>query len=216
MVFLIFLGCEGKTGPTGPQGSKGDNGDPGSQGPQGPTGPQGSALIRWEDFETGVIASPPWVRTGNAFWGVVTDYPRYGTYCVGSGNITHNQSSSLSITATFAQAGLVTFSATISSEWIYDWLWWEVDGRTVDGITGNLLGGPYPWEEFTFAVPPGTHTIRWSYEKDATGSEGGDQAWLDAIMIVSYGTPKFVPPSLPEGLVLWSDYVASGKPFPSK
>ncbi len=215
---LLAVSCKGPTGPIGPAGAKGDKGDTGSQGPQGQTGPQGpqgdtgsqgpqgnpgSVLLRWEDFESG-IQSPPWALGGNGPWFATTLFHQYGFRSAAAGLISDNQTSVLSFTGTFAQAGLVSFFAGVSSEYGYDWLAWYVDGTLVDGISGkNSVPGAVYFYPFSFTVPPGIHTISWYYMKDATGSDGLDTGFLDAIAIVNYqGSPKLVVPELPEGIVM--------------
>jgi len=39
------------------------------------------------------------------------------------------------------------------------------------------------WQAFTTPITAGTHTLRWSYEKDASASVGADAAWIDALSL---------------------------------
>ena len=44
-----------------------------------------------------------------------------------------------------------------------------------------MLEGDQGWSFAQFAVGLGTHTFKWEYAKDASGSAGSDQVWLDDI-----------------------------------
>ncbi len=235
---FALLGCEGPEGPAGaigPQGSQGDQGISGQQGPLGPQGPQGNTgndgsdgedgatgpqgdpgtiPVFWEDWND-LPANPAWHTSGDQTWAIRTsaNLGHYGDRFLISGPITHSQESSVWITGEFENAGLVTFFAAIGSETAYDWLWWRIDGELVNGISGNALGIPLFWKSFTFPVPPGTHTIEWAYEKDATNSESIDEAWIDGILIMNVdqlakSAPRESYPDLPDGFVLWSDYAS--------
>jgi hypothetical protein len=98
---------------------------------------------------------------------------------------------------------LISFYGSVSSELGYDWLAWYIDGELVEGISGTAFNSQ--WMPFSFAVPPGAHTISWSYVKDGTGTVGIDAGWIDGVMVVNFdGTPKLAPPDVPDGILLWS------------
>jgi hypothetical protein len=217
-VMVGVPGCKGKDGPTGPEGPIGPTGATGAtgaegptgatgatgpQGLQGPQGPPGSAqTYLWEDFESGTMTQFPWQLSGSANWTSVTGVSRFNNGSTASGTITHSQTTSLSLPVNLSAPGLVSFYCRISSEASYDWLRWELDGLAIDGISGNSTN----WWSFTFAVPPGSHTIRWYYTKDASGNTGSDKAWLDGILITNYvaGKRQVVTPTVSDGVVLWS------------
>lgn len=83
--------------------------------------------------------------------------------------------------------GTVTFWWTVSSEPGFDFFRFEIDADIVAQISGNSSGNNIPWDQETYAVPPGLHTLRWRYIKNETTSTALDSAWLDTI---SY-TPQF-------------------------
>jgi hypothetical protein len=37
------------------------------------------------------------------------------------------------------------------------------------------------WQAFSVPLEAGAHTLRWSYEKDASASLGVDAGWIDAV-----------------------------------
>jgi hypothetical protein len=182
--FAIFLsGCKGDTGPAGPAGSS-------------------APASLWEDFETGNFSKYPWEFSGDADWQIAVDRMKFGTKSGCSGPIADMEESSLSIDLNLPQAGLISFYSSISSEIGFDWLWWELDGEIIDGISGIM--DEDMWMPSTFAVPPGQHTVRWYYHKDVTMSAGSDLGWIDGILITGYAAGKVGSPTAPEGTILWS------------
>ena len=70
--------------------------------------------------------------TGNGDW-VIDDVDYYeGAYSARSGNISDNQSSSMSLTLDVLAAGEIKFWYKVSSEGNYDYLQFIVDGGLVD------------------------------------------------------------------------------------
>jgi hypothetical protein len=180
-----FVGCKGDTGPVGP------------------AGPAGSGYADlWEDFEAGNFSTYPWEFTGDADWEIALDRMQFGTKSACSGNINDSEESSISIDLNLPRAGLVSFYSSISCEMGFDWLWWEVDGEIVDGLSGTM--DSETWLPTTFAVSPGQHTVRWRFEKDGSLSGGNDCGWIDAILITNYSAGKVTLPVAPEGTMLWS------------
>lgn len=70
----------------------------------------------------------------------------------------------------------VSFQWRVSSELNHDFFMFSVDGEPYAGISGQV-----GWNQRSFAVPAGTHTLRWQYVKDGQGSDGEDRAWLDDV-----------------------------------
>jgi hypothetical protein len=171
-LLISMAGCKGETGPTGAQGLQ---------------GPAGSPYVDlWEDFEAGNFTSYRWQRTGDAQWEISTDHARFGSKGAASGTITHSQKSTLSISPNLPRAGLVSFYCTVSCEANFDWLKWELDGIVVNGLSGVAAQGS--WFSYSFAVPPGQHTIKWYYQKDASVSNGLDKVYVDGILLTNYDT----------------------------
>ncbi|MBN3034810.1 MAG: carboxypeptidase regulatory-like domain-containing protein [Bacteroidales bacterium] len=141
--------------------------------------------LAWS-FELGVF-EPQWSTGGNAPWFITTENPYDGAYCVRSGNIGHNQSSTLSITLDLTSAGTITFYRKVSSEAGYDFLRFYIDGVQQDEWSGEL-----GWGEASFPVPSGTHEFRWAYVKDAYVVGGSDRAWIDYITFPPYNTDPVI------------------------
>lgn len=180
-----FVGCKGDTGPVGP------------------AGPAGSGYRDlWEDFESSNFSTYPWELTGDADWEIATDRMQFGTKSACSGVITDYEESSISIDLNLPRAGLISFYISISSEMGFDWLWWELDGEVIDGLSGTMDADM--WLPTTFSVSPGQHTVRWRFEKDGSYSGGNDCGWIDGILITNYSAGKVTLPVAPEGTMLWS------------
>lgn len=227
-LLLLLAACEGKKGdtgpqgPTGPQGGQGPQGEqgpqggPGPQGPQGPQGPPGpqgqpgAISIYWQDFET-QITCPIWCTSGDALWSYF-GIGKFGSQSVISGLITHNQSSDLTMALTSEEGCLVSFYGAVSSEIGFDWLVWYVDGELIEGVSG-FAAAPV-WFPFTFAVPPGTHTIMWAYEKDGSGTAGLDGGLIDGVMVMNFdGSLKPTVPAIPDQFMLLSEHMSENGSF---
>ena len=94
-----------------------------------------------------------------------------------SGIITHNQSSTMSITQT-TKSTEISFFKKVSSETNYDFLHFYIDDEDMGQWSGNL-----PWSEERYYLTQGTHTFKWSYIKDYSVDLGHDCAWVDDINI---------------------------------
>jgi hypothetical protein len=144
-----------------------------------------------ENFETGDFSLFQWNFAGNAGWTIDSVSPYEGGYCARSGVITHSQQSSLFIVLDVINSGTISFYRKVSCEDDpnndnYDYLAFYLDGNEMD-----RWDGLEDWALFTFAVDTGTHTLKWSYVKDYSVSEGSDAAWIDYI---SFPPVYFITP----------------------
>ena len=131
-----------------------------------------------EDWESGNFDQYDWETGGNAPWDISTENPYEGNYCVKSGSISDNQTSSLSISYELFNSGDISFYKKVSSEANYDFLTFSIDGSVQDQWSGDVV-----WSESSFSVGAGTHTFTWEYNKDQSVSNGSDAAWLDNIVL---------------------------------
>ncbi|MFH1595911.1 MAG: C10 family peptidase [Pseudomonadota bacterium] len=104
----------------------------------------------------------------------------YGGSAALSGAILDGQTSWLQTTV--QGPGTMTFYWKISTG-SGDWFRWYLDsvGLWQAGGTSD------DWYPATIKVPAGTHTIRWAYEKDASGSAGFDAVWVDKVVFTKTG-----------------------------
>lgn len=130
-----------------------------------------------EDYESGALR-PAWVLDGAALWSVWSTAARQGTYAAVSGPILDSQSSDLGLLVQLEEPGAVSFWHTGSTEASYDLLRFWIDGLEVAAWSGT-----WAWQEDTFELPAGPHTLRWSYTKDASQSLGQDAVVIDDVSI---------------------------------
>jgi len=102
-----------------------------------------------------------------------------GVFALRSDQIEDSQAAQVEFTKTFA-AGNIMFRVKVSSELNFDKLRFFVDGVEKGSWSGTANTA---WQVATVPVTAGPHTIRWSYEKDGSGSIGSDAAWIDAVVL---------------------------------
>lgn len=128
--------------------------------------------------------------TGTAGWTVQSDEVYCGDTALRSGQISDGESTWLETTVT--GPGELSFWWKVSSESGYDYL-----DITVDGDTKGEISGGRRWEEKRISLKgKGPHTIRWTYQKDGSVSDGEDCGWLDVFswtpapekLVVSFDT----------------------------
>jgi len=129
-----------------------------------------------ESFETGDFSMYDWQFGGSANWTIVSDESNSGTYSAKSGFIIDQQSTDLILTTDILANGEVSFYRKVSSENGYDKLYFYIDNQE----KGNW-SGEQAWGQVSYPVTAGTHTFKWTYQKDYSVSNGGDCAWVDDI-----------------------------------
>ncbi|OQY29256.1 MAG: hypothetical protein B6244_04510 [Candidatus Cloacimonetes bacterium 4572_55] len=132
-----------------------------------------------ESFETGAFTEN-WNFGGNANWVIDNSVASDGFYSAKSGDISSDQSSSLSIALETISDGVISFYRKVSCEDDsnnnYDFLSFKIDGSEQARWDGES-----DWTEVNFVVSAGAHTFQWVYEKDGNISSGSDCAWIDYI-----------------------------------
>ncbi len=136
--------------------------------------------LMMEDFENG-FNNYPWSFTGGN-WSLDDSAPYSGNYSAKSFAITHNQSTSMSVTMNVPEAGDISFWKKVSSEANYDYMKFYINN-----VLKNQWSGTVAWSEETFAVLPGNTTFKWEYMKDNIVSSGSDCAWIDNIIFPVVG-----------------------------
>lgn len=113
-------------------------------------------------------------------WHASNDPGAYeGAFSLRSDAIEDGETSQIEVTRDFA-AGNITFRARVSSEAGFDVLRFFVDGVQKASWSGTTVTG---WQMAAIPVTAGSHTLRWSYEKDGSASMGSDAAWIDAVVL---------------------------------
>lgn len=145
-----------------------------------------SAQVIDEGFESGDLSSYPWELSGDAEWFVSDEYPFEGDYCAEGGNINDNQTTSIGITIENTTTGILSFAWKVSSEANYDYFRFYLDEVMVAEIEGTV-----GWTQVGYQLVPGEHTLRWSYEKDVSVSNGSDTGWLDNVLFYTDEQEEF-------------------------
>lgn len=139
-----------------------------------------------ENFETS-FAGFPWQFTGGN-WTV--DQSSYnGSNAAKSATITHNQSTSMSVTLICPEAGTISFWKKVSSEQNYDYLKFYINSQ----VRNQWSGTADIWSQVSYDVQPGTNVFTWEYVKDSMVSSGSDCAWVDDIVFPSTGGVNGAP-----------------------
>ena len=86
-----------------------------------------------------------------------------------------NKKSELSITWTSTIDDSITFYKNVSSEGSYDYFRFFIDGSKKEEQSGTNNS----WSRSAYFVPQGTHTFKFSFEKDYSVDNGSDCAWID-------------------------------------
>lgn len=133
-----------------------------------------------DDISLGMALNPnmTWTTStepeGLEEWYAQTDYVYYGMAAAQSGEITHNQSTSVHTNVT--GPGQLSFYWAVSSEANWDWLSFFVNGELMDRISGEM-----DWHQMVFDLPEGDHLLTWSYIKDGSVSMYDDCGYLDYV-----------------------------------
>lgn len=72
----------------------------------------------------------------------------------------------------------IGFDWKVSSEASGDLLSFDVDGIELTAVSGDI-----DWENRSFDLGPGTHTISWAYSKNDSGSDLDDCGWVDNLTL---------------------------------
>ncbi len=133
-----------------------------------------------EDFENETSEHPsenasdtPWFRTTLA--------PYAGQYCMQSGAIPNNDETVFSMPLDILEAGTINFSFKTDSENSYDFLLFMIDD-----VEMGSWSGKNEWEEISYPISAGEHTLQWIYDKDEIVEVGADAVWIDDIILPPY------------------------------
>jgi len=95
-----------------------------------------------------------------------------------------------SLPLTLGAAGTVSFYRRTSSEAGYDFLKFYIDGVVP---SGGQWSGETAWGQVSFALAAGSHTLKWEYSKDGSGTSGSDTAWVALLSVTNVTSP---PPAV--------------------
>ena len=84
----------------------------------------------------------------------------------------------MSISCTIDHADSISFYYKVSSEANYDKFHFYIDGNDMFNASGEV-----EWTRAAYPVSAGSHTFRFTYEKDYSVSNGSDRAWIDNVTL---------------------------------
>mgnify|MGYP006277885519 CR=1 FL=1 len=141
-----------------------------------------------EDFETGDFSGMEWeTNSGDIPWEICEEDPYEGQFCSVSGSIGGSESSILQLQINVQQDDSISFSRKVSSEENYDYLRFYIDSEMIGEWSGQQ-----DWEQFSYPIPSGSHTVKWAYEKDYAVSNYQDCGWIDEIVFPPVAIPTQV------------------------
>lgn len=135
--------------------------------------------------------------SGDNTW-FITDAEAYdGTHSLRSGQISNSQTSTMAYTFNCEEAGFVSYYAKISTETggLYDYLEFSIDGASKGTWYGEIA-----WQEYSFEITQGTHTLQWTYSRDFSAGGGSDAVWIDFVAVPLNNTP--IPLVTPQSITL--------------
>ena len=129
-----------------------------------------------EDFENEL--GEGWTNDANNPWRRVTEDPYEGAYCMRSGAIGNNGTTTLILRHEAGSNDSISFYYKVSSEANYDKLHFYIDNQEKGTWSGNM-----GWSKAAYPVNAGTHNYKWTYTKDGSQTSGSDCAWIDYISL---------------------------------
>ena len=166
------------------------------------------------DFEDGHVPTQFTGGVSQADW--IFDNSS-GRACLRSGDISHNDTSTVQIEFTSVQGEHLMFAFRTSSENKYDWLYFFIDG-----VQQGRWSGVHNWTDVHYPVEAGSHNASWKYIKDYNTSSNEDHVWIDDICFAEFDNPTFELDVHPESVeitmgvsahVTDSAVVTLGSPF---
>jgi hypothetical protein len=130
-----------------------------------------------------------WTTGGDGVWLGQTAVSHDGVDAGQSGTIGNLEETWMQTIATNGP-GILTFWWSVSSEADYDYLEFYLDGILQDG----RISGEVTWNQQTFNIAAGSHSLRWRYVKDIGLSSGRDRGWVDQVSFVPAAAVQ--PPTL--------------------
>ena len=149
-----------------------------------------------EDFETGDFSKANWQFDGSADW-IISNDAYEGTYSARAGKIADNlekdkKNSSMFITVDLVEDEEISFYHKRSCDY-YAKLEFYVDDEKITEWRGNNAT-PTEWEQYTYLLPKGIHTLKWTYNKRVADPKADDCVFLDNIVLPPLSIVSLVAP----------------------
>ncbi|MEG1556575.1 MAG: T9SS type A sorting domain-containing protein, partial [Bacteroidales bacterium] len=134
-----------------------------------------------EDWENENFETFTWVNDASHPWVITDENPYEGHFAARSGNITHSQSSSLSLQVIANEDDSVSFYYFVSCEQGFSGVHYDKLEFFIDNVLQETWDGSIGWSLAAFPLLEGNHILKWSYSKDYMVSDGLDLAMIDFI-----------------------------------
>ena len=144
-----------------------------------------------ESFEASSFKVFPWINSSPIPWVITSATSFDGLVSAKSGTISHSGSTSLSMRTIFASDDSLRFYYKVSSEPLYDYLSFKINGVEILKKSGEIA-----WTKKTVAISAGINNLEWTYKKDNTVSQGLDCAWIDLIDFAQSTPVKYIQKDL--------------------
>lgn len=132
-----------------------------------------------------------------------------------SGAIGHGQYSVMSTKVGLSAPGSLSFFWKVSSQAGYDLLKFFIDG-----VQKAAISGEKDWQQKSYALAAGNHTLTWVYSKNASVSGGADAGWVDKVEINSLAKAVLLSPNGREKFqagsvttITWEDAPAAAEKY---
>lgn len=145
-----------------------------------------STVIFNDGFEDNTIAP---FTTGGGNWTVTNTLGQFNSGLRGAQSGGFNVANALSYmelttAAIPAQGATISFAYSTSSESSFDYLRFYIDGALQSSWSGLTA-----WSTYTANLTPGTHTLRWEYDKDGSVNSNNDEVYVDDVVITTNALP---------------------------
>lgn len=119
----------------------------------------------------------------NASWAIDSTTKTEGDSSIQSVVVLDNETAAIEVTQTFdnANENFISFAYKVSSEAGFDKFVFSIDGDEKISRSGEV-----DWTTSYYSLTAGAHTLKWSYVKDESVSEGSDAAWIDGVTGISF------------------------------
>jgi hypothetical protein len=108
-------------------------------------------------------------------WGAGDEYYYDGDAMV-SDDTGHNEETRLQAIVESDSSETIKFHWKVSSEANYDYLKFYIDDTLKDSISGEV-----DWQQKSYSVSAGIHTLKWVYVKNWEDEDGDDCGWVDYV-----------------------------------
>ncbi|MFC2086410.1 C25 family cysteine peptidase [Bacteroidota bacterium] len=139
-----------------------------------------SVGLMLEDFESGDFSLYDWNLEYDSTW-FISDESYEGGFGIKSDTIIDEEEASFSLEINVNADDTVSFYKKVSSESGYDYLRFYIDGSLQEQWSGEE-----DWSRVAFPVSAGLKTLKWTYYKDYSVSNGADCAWIDYIILPGF------------------------------